>query len=105
MDWHTSKAVLGKHVCVVLDDSSRKVLSGGEFDSETSKNAIFLLKTALDECKLVYNHGIRECISDHGTQFHADKRDKYGYADHEFENFLKVEGVKQILCRVKHSSD
>jgi putative transposase len=71
MDWHISKVVPGKHVCVVLDDSSRKILLGGEFNEETSENAILLLKVALDQCCLVYNWGIRECITDHGTQFYA----------------------------------
>jgi transposase InsO family protein len=45
---------------------------------------------------------IRECISDHGTQFFADKRDKQGNADHVFEVFLEAQGVKQILCGVNH---
>ena len=102
MDWHISRAVLGMQVCVVLDDASRKVLAGGEFSNATTENSILLLKTAHDQCRLSYNLGIRECICDHGTQFYADKRDKYGFADHGFENFLKAEGIKQILCGVNH---
>lgn len=102
MDWHMSRAVSGKQVCVVLDDASRKVLSGGEFDSATEENSVLLLKGALESCRSVYNIGIRECISDHGTQFYADKRDKHGNAKHLFEGFLRTEVVKQILCRIKH---
>lgn len=102
MDWHESKVIPGKQVCVVLDDASRKVLSGGEFGNATAENSVLLLKDALDTCRFMYNLGIRECISDHGTQFFADKRDKLGRADHLFENFLKVEGVRQILCGVNH---
>ena len=102
MDWHESAVVPGKQVCVVLDDASRKVLSGGEFDSASEENSVLLLKAALNTCRSMYNLSIRECISDHGTQFYADKRDKQGRADHLFENFLKQEGVRQILCRVKH---
>ncbi|MBN1235695.1 MAG: hypothetical protein JW999_06555, partial [Methanotrichaceae archaeon] len=30
LDWHTSR-INGKEVCVVLDDSSRFILAGGEF--------------------------------------------------------------------------
>jgi hypothetical protein len=78
MDWHISRVVLGKHVCVVLDDASRKVLSGGEFDSASAENSVLLLKEALETCRSNYNLGIRECNSDHGTQFYADKRDKTG---------------------------
>lgn len=102
MDWHFSKAVPGKQVCVVLDDASRKVLSGGEFDSASAENSVFLLKEALQACRFRYNLNIRECISDHGTQFYADKRDKLGKADHTFESFLKEQGVRQILCGVNH---
>ncbi len=102
MDWHISRAVPGKQVCVVLDDASRKVLSGGEFDSASAENSILLLGEALENCRLMFNLGVRECISDHGTQFYADKRDKQGKADHVFENFLKVQGVRQILCGVNH---
>ena len=36
LDWHTSK-VNGKEVCVVLDDSSRCVLAGGEFEAATTE--------------------------------------------------------------------
>jgi len=41
-------------------------------------------------------------ISDHGSQFYANKRDKNDYADHAFEIFLKEKGIKQILCGVNH---
>ena len=47
MDWHISRAVPSKHVCVVLDDASRKILSGGEFSNATAENSILLLSEAL----------------------------------------------------------
>ena len=102
MDWHISKAVLGKQVCVVLDDASRKILSGGEFSNATAENSVLLLREALENCRFSYNLGIRECISDHGSQFYGERRDKHGVADHAFENYLKSEGIKQILCGVNH---
>jgi putative transposase len=102
MDWHISKAVPGKQVCVVLDDASRKILSGGEFSNATAENSILLLKEALGNCRSSYNLSIRECISDHGSQFYGERRDKQGNADHAFENFLKAEGIVQILCGVNH---
>jgi hypothetical protein len=43
LDWHISK-FNGKEVCVVLDDSSRRILAGGEFDAETTENSIKLLQ-------------------------------------------------------------
>jgi hypothetical protein len=43
LDWHTiihdGKTA---YVCVVLDDSSRRILAGGEFDAETTDNALQL---------------------------------------------------------------
>ena len=44
MDWHISRAVFGKQVCVVLDDASRKVLSGGEFESASAENSVCYCK-------------------------------------------------------------
>lgn len=102
MDWHISRTVPGMHVCVVLDDASRKILSAGEFTNATTGNSVLLLSEALNSCRSTYNMGIRECISDHGTQFFADKRGKNGVAEHVFEGFLKSEGIKQILCGVNH---
>lgn len=102
VDWHISKAVVGTQVCVVLDDASRKILSGGEFSNATAENSVLLLKEALESCRFTYNLGIRECISDHGVQFYGMRRDKHGHADHAFENFLRAEGIKQLLCGVNH---
>ncbi|MCX6678310.1 MAG: hypothetical protein NTU95_10285, partial [Methanothrix sp.] len=69
LDWHTSihdgKKVF---VCVVLDDSSRRILSGGEFDAETTDK----------------------------TQFYANKRDKNSDADSRFEDFLEENKIKHI---------
>jgi hypothetical protein len=47
LDWHTRDCD-GKKVCAVIDDSSRRILAGGEFDAETSKNSIMLLQEAID---------------------------------------------------------
>jgi putative transposase len=102
MDWHVSKAVSGMQVCVVLDDASRKILAGGEFSNATSENSVLLLKEALYNCQDSYNLHIRECISDHGTQFYGVRRDKQGCAEHTFEVFLREEGVVQLLCGVNH---
>jgi putative transposase len=102
MDWHVSKAVPGMQVCVVLDDASRKILSAGEFRNATAENSCLLLKQALDDGRSTYNISIRECISDHGTQFYGVRRDKDSCADHTFEVFLLKEEIKQILCGVNH---
>ena len=59
---------------MVLDDSSRRILAGGEFDAETTENSIELLQEALD--RFGWLTSIREVMTDHGTQFYANKREK-----------------------------
>jgi len=50
LDWHTCKHNGKKmYVCVVLDDSSRCILAGGEFDAETTENALQLLEEAMNK--------------------------------------------------------
>jgi putative transposase len=101
LDWHTSihdgKKV---YVCAVLDDSSRRILAGGEFDAETTDNALHLLKEAMGEFGWLTS--IKQVLTDRGTQFYANKRDKNGDADSRFEDFLEENKIKHIKARVKH---
>ncbi|MGZ8538903.1 MAG: DDE-type integrase/transposase/recombinase [Flavisolibacter sp.] len=99
IDWHLSK-VNGKQLCSIIDDASRKLLSAGEFDNATEENSLKVLNEAIERNSHLYP--IMSIISDHGSQFYANKRDKNGYADHAFEIFLKDKGIKQILCGVNH---
>ncbi len=43
-----------------------------------------------------------EIITDHGTQFAASRKDKKGYANHKFGEFLEENGIKHILARFHH---
>ena len=45
---------------------------------------------------------LREVLTDRGTQFYASKRDNEGNAENGFELFLRDQGIKHILARVKH---
>ena len=98
LDWHEPTG--GPKVCVVLDDASRKILSEGEFEHASEENSRKLVQEVLD--KYGYIKILKEAITDHGSQFYANKRDKKGYANHGFEQFLKKKGIKHILCRYKH---
>jgi transposase InsO family protein len=80
------------------DDASRKVLASGEFDNATEENSLKVMTEATE--KNIPLYPIRSVISDHGSQFYANKRDKNGNADHPFEIFLKEKGIEQILCGV-----
>ena len=99
LDWHTSR-FNGKEVCVVLDDSSRFILSGGEFSAATAEASIDLVRKALEEFGEI--QWIREVITDHGSQFFANKTDKNGDSQNAFSQFLWENEIKHILARVKH---
>src|SRR3989338_9483843 len=68
-DWHEPSG--GPKVCAIEDDSSRKILSGGEFDEATTENTIHLMEEAIG--KTHHLGTIRECITDPGTQYFANK--------------------------------
>ena len=101
LDWHTSNHDGKKvYICVVLDDSSRRILAGGEFDAETTENSLQLLKEAMNKFGCLAS--IEQVLTDRGTQFYANKRDKNGNADSRFENFLEKNKIKHIKARVNH---
>ena len=99
LDWHTSK-INGKEVCVVLDDSSRFILAGGEFAVATAEISIGLVRKVLKDYGEV--RGIREVVTDHGTQFFANKLDKNGESASSFGVFLAKNGINHILAGVRH---
>ena len=72
-DWCDYK---GKYVILYEDDASRKILSGMEFDNQTTENSIIALDKAIEYAKSY--GGINQLMTDHGTQFTANKRDKNG---------------------------
>ena len=75
----------------VEDDASRKILSLIECSSPTTEKSIEGMEEAL-------KHGpIKQCISDHGSQFLSNVG-----GDSRFVEFLEEHRIKQILCRIKH---
>ncbi|MEA3248619.1 MAG: DDE-type integrase/transposase/recombinase [Nanoarchaeota archaeon] len=95
MDWLYDEQ-RGKNIIAVIDDASRMILAYGEFDRATVENTIFILKEASKYGK------IKQIITDRGCQFTANKTDKKGEHKSQFAEFCKINGIKQILCRVKH---
>ena len=88
IDWHYYK---GTWVFGVEDDASRKLLALIEDKQETTDKSIEGMEIAL-------KHGqIKQCICDHGSQFVSNLG-----GDSRFVAFLEREGIKQILCRIKH---
>ncbi len=99
LDWHTSE-INGKEVCVVLDDSSRFILAGGEFAAATGETSIDLVEKVLEDYGEVRK--IREVITDHGPQFFANRKDKHGESESAFTAFLAKNEINHILVGVKH---
>ena len=63
-----------------------------ESEKETTDESIKGMDKAL-------KHGlIKQCISDHGSQFTSNFTD----ANSRFVEYLKSKGIQQILCKIKH---
>ena len=90
IDWHyDSRRQIW--VFAVLDDASRKLLALVECEHATTEQSIYGMGLAMQHGK------IKQCICDHGTQF--IKREGM---ECSFKDFLDDNGIKQILCRIKH---
>src|SRR3989344_704271 len=79
-------------VFAVIDDASRKILSLIECKSPTTEKSIEGMEYALKHGK------IKQCISDHGSQFISNVID----GESRFKGYLESKGIQQILCRIKH---
>lgn len=90
IDWHYCGN--GVWVFAVIDDASRKLLALIECQSPTTDASIEGMIQALMHGK------IKQCISDHGSTFTANVTD----GNSRFKQFLNAQGIKQILCRIKH---
>ena len=88
IDWHYDGKLW---VFAVIDDASRKILAVIECNSPTTK-------TSIEGMKIALKHGkIKQVISDHGSQFMNNVE---GYS--EFQEFLKLNKIKHIKCKIKH---
>jgi transposase InsO family protein len=89
IDWHYNGTIWA---FAVIDDASRKLLALIECSSPTTDASI-------EGMELARSHGrIKQCISDHGSQFIANITD----GNSRFKEYLDAHGIKQILCRIKH---
>ena len=90
IDWYYDP-IKERWVFAVIDDASRKMLTLLEVESATTDWSIEGMRQAL-------KHGqIKQCISDHGAQFIHNLG-----GESRFQAFLEEQGIKQILCKIKH---
>ncbi len=99
LDWHFD-STLNKWMCAVLDDASRKILTGGEYDNAYEQYNIDMLDRAYYEYLSL--KPIEQAITDHGAQFYANKQNEDNTATTEFQNYCSKMGIKHILCKYKH---
>ena len=90
IDWHFH-SLTRTWIFAVIDDASRKILALIECASPTTDESIKGMRIAMKHGK------IKQCISDHGSQFISNIDGKS-----RFKDFLKKNDIKQILCRIKH---
>jgi len=103
LDWHVSKCIPGKQVCVLIDDAGRKIISGGEFDNAFEKYVIQIIKEGIKTVYEDYSSVWREINTDKGSQFYANKKDAEGEKGKtEFELFLEKNNIKHIPSRRNH---
>lgn len=95
-DWTEYKS---KWYCTFIDDRTRKIMSAGVFDNATTKNTLHVLYQALlthEVCPVII-------LSDKGSQFYANKKDKKGERGiSEFEQELEKLGIELWTSRRNH---
>jgi len=103
LDWHESKIIPEKQVCVVEDDASRLIICGNEFNDSKAKNNIALTEEAMKIAYKQYSSIIREVNTDKGSQFYSNKYDKTGEkGKSEYEKFLEKQRINHIPSRRNH---
>ena len=103
MDYHESKILSGKQVIVWIDDASRYILGGNEYNEATTQNAIEVVEEAKKNAWEGFRGILRELNTDKGSQFYANKYDSKGEKGiSEFEKYLRKEGIKHIPSKRNH---
>lgn len=85
------------HCIFWLDDASRKILSGGEFNSPNAENAIATLDIAKQKLE-EYKWKIQQANTDRGAAFICNKGDGIS----KFQQYCKNNGIEFIPSRIKN---
>ena len=95
-DYHRT-SVDHPHCIFWLDDASRKILSGGEFESPNAENAINTFKIA--EQKLAeYKWQILQVNTDRGTAFVSNKEEGAS----KFQEYCESKGIQLVPSRIRN---
>lgn len=94
-DFHrTSEA--HPHCILWMDDASRMILAGGEFDSPTTENAIATVEKALEVARR-WNLQVREVLTDRGSAFFVNNTKGKARVESEFSRYLVERGVRHVV--------
>lgn len=85
------------HAIFWIDDRSRRILSGGEFESPDSKSVMKTFKEAQKELQKV-NCRVKRVNTDRGTAFISNKNKELS----QFEKYCEKEGIQVIPSRIKN---
>ncbi len=77
-----------------MDDTSRIILSAGEFTEATTENSIETLREAMLAASC-YSSAIKEVNADRGSQFYSNHPDSVSV----FQQFLLDSGIRHIPSR------
>ena len=83
-----------------MDDTSRIILSAGEFTEATTEHSIETLHEAMLAAS-GYNSAIREVNTDRGSQFYSNHPDSVSV----FQQFLLDSGIRHIPSSAVHATD
>jgi transposase InsO family protein len=86
IDWYEWDGTRIK-VCVILDDASRMILAGGEFDAINTENSIMVVDQMVE--RYWWLCPLRELIFDHGSAFGAHRVHEDGNWDGNSSNTSK----------------
>lgn len=102
MDYHESK-FNRKWIIVWIDDASRLILAGGEFNEANTDNAKAIIDEAIKKAYEIYSSVLRELNTDKGSQFYNSKFNKKGIrAFSEFEEYFRFKGIQHIPSKRNH---
>ena len=96
-DTHEINAGKSKFCILWLDDASRLILAGGEFETKEEKNSIETFKKAFEEAKK-WNVKIRQVNTDHGSEYGAHRENGCG----QFAKVAENLDVEIVLSRIRN---
>ena len=98
--WHTDYKKLpdGRWFVSFQDDASRFIVGFGVFDEPTGDHAIEVLEQAIQE----YGKPA-QILTDHGSQFYANKKADSERGGSAFEKRLVELDIRQVMARTRHS--